>query len=81
MRKLSFKMPQTFKYSFILFLGSGFLVAVIKKKASRFFLYPMIGTPIVGLGLCYNDFYRMYDIKFNMSKKNNWSAFVKFGIW
>ncbi|KAL4511671.1 hypothetical protein ABPG72_012516 [Tetrahymena utriculariae] len=71
MRKMSYKMPQTFKYSFVLFLGLGFIVAIGAKKASRFFIYPMIGTPVLGLGLCYNDFYKMYDIKFNMQRRKD----------
>lgn len=61
-RKLSYKMPVTFRWSLL----SGFLIGVVRSLYSRkrnYMLSHTLGFGVAGgLGLCYNDFYRIWEI-------------------
>ncbi len=56
-RKLSFKMPMTFRYSFALGLVTGLVHCTLAKRPSLFFKHVLTITPIGTLSLCYREFH------------------------
>jgi len=58
-RKLSYKMPVTFRYGVTLGFGSGFLVGLYKKSIIVMPKHALIGAVVLGFGLCYHEFYEL----------------------
>jgi len=58
-RKLSYKMPVTFRYGATIGLGTGFVYGIYKKSISVMVKHTLVGAAICGLGLCYHEFYEL----------------------
>lgn len=61
-RKLKYKMPVTFRWGAYIGFILGCAHTLIGKNNRYLWMHPLIFTPSIGFGLCYNDFYRIYNI-------------------
>lgn len=63
-KHLSYKLPITFRYGFILGVLAGFTHMLVRQKPSLFLIHGVIWTNGLGFGLCYNEFRDILRIKY-----------------
>ena len=63
-KHLTYKMPITFRYGFILGVLAGFTHMVVRQKPSLFLIHGFVWTNGLGIGLCYKEFSDILKIKF-----------------
>ena len=70
-RKLSYKLPVTTRYGVAIGLASGLVATAYRKSLRPIVRHTIFYTTIIGLGLCYQEFYGIAQEYYQLNQKKS----------